>query len=104
MDVHQVTDAEMLQHLADQPIGSPELQEQANRLAPQVADGALRKADIPADLAETIKRTSKIWLPQGKKASGGPEAKEAEAAFYERQIDIEDAVEAAGGKRGGLVA
>ena len=76
---------------AASPIGSPELQEEADRKA--------YKGEKPSPaLKQTIKRTAKIWLPQGKKAArAGGACNEPDA----KQIDIEDAVEAAGGKRGG---
>jgi len=50
---------------------------------------------------EAGRRAQKIWLPEGKRSTNGREAKEARQAFYKRQVDLEDAVEAAGGRRGG---
>jgi hypothetical protein len=84
----QVSTREMLQELADLPIGSPELQAQ-----PLDKNGRVKP-----EVKEVAKRIAKIWLPQGKrpprprKTCNDPEA---------QQTDIEDAVEAAGGKRGG---
>jgi len=49
-------------------------------------------------------RTSKIWLPAGKRSATSADAKSARAEFRERQIDLEDAIEAAGGQRGHLGA
>jgi hypothetical protein len=79
----EVTTREVLQELAAKPLGSPELQIEANRLVP---------GEKPAgELAETIHRTRKIWLASRE-------------AFHARQIDLEEAVEAAGGHRGAMGA
>jgi hypothetical protein len=85
-------DREQLQFLAEQRIGAPHLQAEADRIAH--TNGAVRPS---GELKETIKRAAKRWLPLGKRpltvgACNEPAAK---------QTDIEDAVEAAGGKRGG---
>lgn len=102
MDIHQVTDVEILQHLADQPLGSAELQQSADYYARQVQIGNMKQSDLPSDLQETIKRTSKLWLPQGKKATRTREALDAEREILARNFDLEDAVEAAGGQRGSI--
>jgi len=88
--MEHVSTRDLLQDLASQPIGSPELQAEADRIA--------HNGNRPtAELKETIRRTAKIWLPQGKTP---PRRGKCNIETAE-QIDIEDAVEAAGGKRGG---
>lgn len=79
---------EELFELAASPIGGPE----AKRAAAAHRPG---RDKTPAILKEAGKRAAKIWLPRGKRrtilSAGDPAA----------QTDLEDAVEAAGGKRGG---
>ena len=87
-------DREQLQFLADQPIGSPALQQECERLAHQ------RDARPSGELQETAKRIAKRWLPLGRTP---PRSRKCNVETAE-QIDIEDAVEAAGGRRGGLRA
>jgi hypothetical protein len=94
--MEQVSSRDVLQDLAEQPIGSAKLQAEADRIAH--AKGAVRPT---GELKETIKRTAKLWLPQGKRPARSRTAcNEPEA----QQTDIEDAVEAAGEKRGGQPA
>ena len=89
-------DREQLQFLADQPIGAPHLQEEAER-----SNGIIPPSE---ELKATCKRISKKWLPLGKRIPSRADVRAAEQAFYANQIDLEDAVEAAGGKRGGQKA
>lgn len=77
-----------LQYLADQPLGAPHLQEEAER-----KNGLLPPS---AELSELCKRVGKKWLPLGRKS---PRRGECNVPAAE-QTDLEDAVEAAGGKRG----
>lgn len=82
-----------LQHLANQPLGAPHLEEEANR-----KNGTQeRRSD---ELLEVCKRISKKWLPLGKKSPVRGACNEPTAT----QTDIEDAVEQAGGQRGGRPA
>jgi hypothetical protein len=90
----KMTDREVLQELAARPIGSLELEAEANRLA------HCPNGKPSPELAETIHRTRKIWLPQGKRSAVEANRKAARLAA-EAQIDLEDAVAAAGGNRGG---
>ena len=96
-----MSDREVLQELAAKPIGSAELQDEAQRIAHLAANGA--KPHMTPELRETIDRTRKIWLPQGKRSAAEANRKAALAA-REAQIDLEDAVEAAGGQRGSVKA
>jgi hypothetical protein len=91
----QASTREVLLDLARTPIGSRELQDEADRKA--------RRGIKPsAELQETIDRCKRKWLPQGKRTVSRADQREAEAAFYANQTDLEDAIEAAGGKRGSL--
>lgn len=81
--MEQVSIREVLQQLAELPIGSPELQKN-----PLDKNGN----------KEAAKRCTKLWLPQGRKP---PRPRGTCNAPDAQQTDIEDAVEAAGGKRGG---
>lgn len=81
-----------LQDLANQPIGGKHLQEEAER---KVHTEEKRSPELVA----TCKRASKIWLPEGKTP---PRQRKAEPSAA--QIDIEDAIEAAGGTRGSRAA
>lgn len=83
--MEQVTDRELLQRLADQPLGLEGME-----------------AYIPGAAEEVGRRCQKIWLPAGKRSANSREGRAARQAFREQQIDLEEAVEAAGGKRGGL--
>lgn len=76
--------------LAEEPIGSRALQ--AGRYD-QIHD---------PDLVRAAKRASKLWLPRGRRGSNSREAKDADTAIRSTQFDLEDAVEAAGGSRGGI--
>jgi hypothetical protein len=93
--MERVSTRNLLQELADAPIGSPELQDEADRIAH--AKGAVKPS---AELTEAIKRASKLWLPQGRHPARRGACNEPAA----EQIDIEDAVESAGGKRGSAKA
>lgn len=53
-----------------------------------------------AEKAAAAKRAQKVWLPLGKRSPVSREAKEAEKLIRANQIDLEDAVVAAGGERG----
>lgn len=97
--MEQVTDRELLWELAQKPIGSPALQAEAQSVAHIVASGGT--PSVSAELKEAGSRANKKWLPAGKRSTSGPEERAKREAFYERQIDLEEAVEAAGGKRGG---
>jgi len=77
--------------MLEEPIGRRALQSGTDPMSPIFAPEAL----------EAGRRASKKWLPEGKRSTSSREAKEARQAFYEQQIDLEDAVEAAGGQRGG---
>jgi len=99
----QVSTRELLQELTELPIGSPELQVEADATAR--ARAQMGKSVKPSPkLQETIDRAAKKWLPQGKRRVSREEAIAATRAFYANQTDIEDAVEAAGGKRGSVKA
>lgn len=52
--------------------------------------------------SEVARRATKLWLPEGKRSASTREAKAARDEIRSRQIDLEDAVEAAGGQRGAL--
>jgi hypothetical protein len=84
----EVSTRELLQDLAQQPIGSPELQKE-----PLDKNGRIKP-----EVKEAAKRASKLWLPQGKKP---PRRRSVCNEPTAEQTDIEDAVQAAGGKRGG---
>lgn len=88
---------EELFEMAAEPIGNADLQREAEFIG---TSG--RKPS--RELKEASARACKKWLPAGKKSTVSHESKEAEQAFYARQNDIEDAVEAAGGQRGSLSA
>jgi hypothetical protein len=80
----QVTNRELLQELANRPLG---------------------EAAIEAGLETSMtisQRCQKTWLPCGRRSAATPEARAAKREMAERQIDIEDAVEAAGGRRGSV--
>jgi hypothetical protein len=79
-----------LRAMLDAPIGSRDLQSKDDPRAPVFLPEAL----------EAARRASKVWLPEGKRSTNSKEAREKRQAFYEQQIDLEDAVEAAGGHRG----
>jgi len=89
----EVSTRDLLQELAAKPIGSPELFEEACRKG-------LTREKVSAELAETVLRTSKKWLPAGKRAPTTPESRARQKELASLQIDLEDAVEAAGGQRG----
>ena len=97
----QVTDREILQEMLERPIGSPRLQAEIEANLPRLQRESLKPT---WEMREAAQRASKKWLPAGKKPTRTPEIKAAEEAFYAKQIDIEDAVEAAGGSRGGTAA
>lgn len=78
--------------MAARPIGDPELFGLAKNLLP----GQKPHPEV----VEASKRACKLWLPAGKKSAVNVEAKEVRAEFDARQIDLEDAVESAGGQRG----
>lgn len=85
----QVSDRELLRELAAQPIGSRDLDQFKD------ANGYIT---VP-EAVEAGKRAKKIWLPSGKRSAADANRAAAKRA-REAQIDIEDAVEAAGGERG----
>jgi hypothetical protein len=78
----------VLQWHLNEPLGSKELQKQCS---PEYAS---------AEAREMARRVSKIYLPAGKRPTSGPAVREKKDAFYALQVDLEDVVEAAGGKRG----
>lgn len=82
-------DRDTLQYLADQPLGAPHLQEEAERKASTLQPRS-------AELVEMCKRISKKWLPMGRTPARRGACNEPTA----QQTDIEDAVEQRGGKRG----
>lgn len=90
----QVTDREILQELAERPIGGPECKI-------EFIGGELRPN---WEAKEASERARKVWLPAGKKTISRKDAAERAEAFYANQIDLEDAVTAAGGERGSLRA
>ena len=89
---HQVTDKELLQELAAKPIGGKHLQGPKPRGNEKLFD---------TEAVEAAKRADKKWLPAGKLPPQTPESRAREAELRATQTDIEDAVEAAGGHRGG---
>jgi hypothetical protein len=52
--------------------------------------------------AEAARRANKVWLPAGKRSANSREVRATQQELRAKQIDIEDAVEAAGGERGKL--
>lgn len=88
-------DRETLFEMAAEPIGSPKLMAEADHIAHTMIKPS-------PELREAAQRANKRWLPEGKIAASSLMSKEAEAAFYANQTDLEDAVEAAGGERGRL--
>lgn len=88
--MEQASTRDVLQELAGSSLGSTSLQEEADRVA------KMQGLTPSAELKETIKRVSKKWLPQGRRPANRRGCNEPTA----EQCDIEDAVEAAGGKRG----
>lgn len=90
-----VSDREVLQELIAQPIGGRELMAgyNANSL-PHI---------MSAEAMEAGKRANKFWRPAGKISTATPEAKARDKEMREAQIDLEDAIEAAGGQRGSKV-
>lgn len=85
---------EELFEMAARPIGGPDTFELAKAVLPGEKP--------PLEVVEAAKRAQKLWLPAGKTSANTTEAREAEALIKARNYDIEDAVEAAGGKRGHL--
>lgn len=83
----QVTDREILQELADRPIGGAGIP-------------ACSGPNFAPEAIEAARRASGIWLPMGKRSAATPELKARKKELREAQIDIEDAIEAAGGHRG----
>lgn len=82
----------VLKALAEEPIGSKALQARL----PSNGQG-----HVPPEAKEAARRASKIWLPEGKRSTNSVETRQAKEEFFARQVDLEDAVEAAGGRRGG---
>ena len=84
----EATERDVLELLAGEPIGSPDLQNhplgKTGNVRPEVKDAA--------------RRASKIWLPRGRLPARPPGECNVKGA---QQIDLEDAVVAAGGERGG---
>lgn len=92
-----VPSREELFAMAAEPLGSREMQE----IADEAKRCELRSgAKPPREVRDLTKRVSKVWLPAGKKSVVSAEAKEIDAAIRANQIDLEDAIEAAGGERG----
>lgn len=92
--MNAVPTREELFEMAARPIGDADLYQRAKSVLP---------GEKPhPEVVEAAKRASKLWLPCGKKSAVNAEAKEVRAEFNARQIDLEDAVEAAGGARGSL--
>jgi hypothetical protein len=88
----EVTDREMLAELVARPIGGKHIQGE---------DARGLETLYSAEAKEAAARANKRWLPAGKRSTRGPDEAASREAFYARQIDLEDAVEAAGGQRGG---
>lgn len=79
--------------LAAQPIGSAQLQAEA--------DFAMNNQRTPPkEVVETAKRAAKVWLPEGKLSANTTAARDAKKEIRARNYDIEDAIVAAGGHRG----
>jgi len=84
----------VLQAMVNEPIGSREVQaqicfHQGEWVGPPAAKEAARRA-------------KKIWLPEGKRPANGDDERRRREEFAARQVDLEEAVEAAGGARGSL--
>lgn len=88
--MEQATSRDMLQMLASEPLGCREFENK-----PRDENGNVRP-----EIKEVAKRITKRWLPQGRKTSRRARCNVETAV----QTDLEDAVEAAGGKRGGVRA
>lgn len=91
----QVSDREILRELAARPIGGEGAR--CWQKAPHVWDAN-------DEAREAAKRAGKTWLPAGKRSASSKEEREYRKAFREQQIDLEDAVEQAGGQRGHMAA
>ena len=65
-----------------------------------IGSSAAQSQPTGQEARDYSRRASKIWLPRGKKSASTSEAKVRRAAQAAQQIDLEDAVEAAGGRRG----
>jgi hypothetical protein len=92
--MQQVSEREVLQSLAEEPLGGPDLQ----RLA---ENAARRQEKPPPAVRQMAKRINKIFLPRGKRTVRDADERQKQDDFAAKQIDLEDAVEAAGGSRGG---
>lgn len=92
--MNAVPTREELFEMAARPIGGPD----TFRLAKAVLPGE----KPPLEVIEAGKRAQKLWLPAGKTSANTTVAREADAAIKALNYDLEDAVEAAGGKRGHL--
>lgn len=84
--------------LAARPIGSRALEQEAKDAFYHEQHGG--RASLSPELRETVKRTSQRWLPAGKKSAADANRRAHDDAMA-RQTDLEDAVEQAGGTRGG---
>lgn len=82
-----------LQELAEERLGSPEMAARVKRL---VETGQ----KVPPEAKALARRVAKIFLPQGKRLPKDDAA--AREEFASRQIDLEQAIAAAGGQCGGM--
>lgn len=89
-----IPDAAKLRELAAKPL--------SGRARVEIRGGKERSFDEEG--FDVTGRLGKIWLPAGKRSASSTEARDRRQAFREQQIDLEDAVEAAGGQRGSAAA
>jgi hypothetical protein len=86
-----------LQELAEEPLGSFRLQEIADEAHRRLASRGIKP---PPEVVAMAKRVSKIHLPAGRRLP--KDERPAREEFASRQIDLEEAVEAAGGQCGSV--
>jgi hypothetical protein len=84
-----------LQQLVDEPLGGPEVKAALDRHLSRAAFGE----KPPECVSAMAKRINRRFLPQGRRLPKDDKPERDE--FAARQIDLEEAIEAAGGKRGG---
>lgn len=87
---------EELFELAAKPIGDRAIQQRIS-----AAGGDPFGKIMTPETTQAAKRAQKLWLPHGKQSANTTAAREAERELKALNYDLEDAVEAAGGTRGG---